>query len=105
MPTMPRILKITYEYFALYSSLALLGLICLAWSIFAVPLYFILPARAGTTVGRFGIMAGFRIYSRSFSLTRPYHFDFRALHTFRGGPPLIPAPKHPALIDPCLILN
>jgi hypothetical protein len=31
MSTMPRSLKIAYEYFALYSSLTLLGLICLAW--------------------------------------------------------------------------
>ena len=51
---MPRFLKIIYEYFALYSSLTLLGLICLAWSVFALPLYFILPARIGTAVGRRG---------------------------------------------------
>jgi hypothetical protein len=49
---MPRFLKIPYEYFALYSSLALLGLICLTWSLFAAPLYFILPRRMGTAVGR-----------------------------------------------------
>ena len=40
---MLRPLKILYEYFALYSSLTLLGLICLTWSVFALPLYFILP--------------------------------------------------------------
>ena len=102
---MPRILKIIYEYFALYSSLTLLGLICLTWSIFALPLYFILPARAGTAVGRFGIMAGFRIYSWSLSLTRTYRLDLRAVDTLRGGPPLILAPNHPALIDALLILT
>jgi 1-acyl-sn-glycerol-3-phosphate acyltransferase len=105
MPTMPRILKIIYEYFALYSSLTLLGLICLTWSIFALPLYFILPTRSGTAVGRFGIMAGFRIYSWSLSLTRTYHLDLRAVDTLRGGPPLILAPNHPALIDALLILT
>ena len=45
---MPRFPKVIYEYFALYSSLALLGVICLTWSVFAIPLYFILPTRAGS---------------------------------------------------------
>jgi 1-acyl-sn-glycerol-3-phosphate acyltransferase len=105
MPTMPRFLKIIYEYFALYSSLTLLGLTCLTWSIFALPLYFILPTRLGTAVGRFGIMAGFRIYSWSLAATRTYYLDLRAVDTLRGGPPVILAPNHPALIDALLILT
>jgi len=102
---MPRFPKVIYEYFALYSSLALLGVICLAWSVFAIPLYFILPTRAGTAVGRFGIMAGFRLYSWSLSVTGTYHLDLRAIDALRGGPPLILAPNHPALIDALLILT
>src|SRR3984957_13848994 len=101
---MPRFLKVIYEYFALYSSLALLGLICLAWSLFAIPLYFILPTRAGTAVGRFGIMAGFRLDSWSLSITGTYHLDLRCIDALRGGPPLMLAPNHPALIDALLIL-
>ena len=62
--------KTSYEYFALYSSLALLGLICLTWSVFALPLYFILPRRSGTAVGRRGIMMGFRLYAWSLAATR-----------------------------------
>ena len=85
---MPRFLKILYEYFALYSSLTLLGLICLTWSVFALPLYFILPARLGTAVGRRGIMAGFRLYSWSLSITGTYRLDLRAVDTLKGGPPL-----------------
>jgi 1-acyl-sn-glycerol-3-phosphate acyltransferase len=102
---MLRFLKIIYEYFALYSSLTLLGLICLTWSVFALPLYFILPARIGTAIGRRGIMAGFRIYTWSLSVTRAYHLDLRAVDTLRGGPPVILAPNHPALIDALLILT
>jgi 1-acyl-sn-glycerol-3-phosphate acyltransferase len=102
---MPRPLKIIYEYFALYSSLTLLGLICLTWSVFAIPLYFILPRRLGTAVGRRGIMAGFRIYSWSLSITRTYHLDLRAIDTLKGGPALILAPNHPSLIDALLILT
>jgi 1-acyl-sn-glycerol-3-phosphate acyltransferase len=102
---MPRIFKIIYEYFALYSSLTLLGVICLTWSVFALPLYFVLPPRAGTAVGRFGIMAGFRIYSWSLMVTGTYRLDLRAIDTLRGGPPVILAPNHPALIDALLILT
>jgi 1-acyl-sn-glycerol-3-phosphate acyltransferase len=102
---MPRPLKILYEYFALYSSLTLLGLICLAWSVFAIPLYFILPRRFGTAVGRHGIMSGFRLYAWSLSITRAYRLDLRDIDSLRGGPAVILAPNHPSLIDALLILT
>jgi 1-acyl-sn-glycerol-3-phosphate acyltransferase len=102
---MPRPLKILYEYFALYSSLTLLGLICLTWSLFALPLYFVLPRRLGTKVGRAGITYGFRLYAWSLSITGTYRMDLRAIDTLRGGPALILAPNHPALIDALLILT
>jgi 1-acyl-sn-glycerol-3-phosphate acyltransferase len=102
---MLRPLKIAYEYFALYSSLTLLGLICLTWSVFALPLYFILPRRLGTAVGRRGIMSGFRIYAWSLSITRTYHLDLRAIDSLKGGPAVILAPNHPCLIDALLILT
>jgi 1-acyl-sn-glycerol-3-phosphate acyltransferase len=102
---LPRPLQITYEYFALYSSLTLLGIICLTWSVFALPLYFVLPRRIGTSVGRRGIMTGFRLYAWSLSITRTYHLDLHAIDALRGGPPLILAPNHPSLIDALLILT
>jgi 1-acyl-sn-glycerol-3-phosphate acyltransferase len=102
---MLRSLKIIYEYFALYSSLTLLGLICLTWSVFALPLYFLLPRRLGTTVGRRGIMTGFRLYAWSLSVTGTYRLDLRAVDSLKAGPPLILAPNHPCLIDALLILT
>ena len=102
---MPRPLKSLYEYFALYSSLTLLGLICLTWSVFAIPLYFILPRRIGTAVGRRAIMSGFRIYAWSLSVTRAYKLDLRDIDILKDGPPLILAPNHPNLIDALLILT
>src|SRR3982074_557557 len=102
---MLRPLKIIYEYFALYSSLTLLGLICLTWSVFALPLYFILPQRIGTAVGRRGIMSGFRLYAWSLSVTRPSRLDLRDIDSLRGGPAVILAPNHPCLIDALLILT
>ncbi len=91
---MLRPFKILYEYFALFTSLTLLGIICLAWSVFALPLYFILPRTLGTAVGRRGIMTGFRLYAWSLSAT-----------SLRDGPPVILAPNHPCLIDALLILT
>jgi 1-acyl-sn-glycerol-3-phosphate acyltransferase len=102
---MPRFLKIIYEYFALYSSLSLLGLICLVWSAIALPLYFLLPPRVGGAIGRRGIMAGFAIYAWSLSFTRSYRLDLRAVDSLRNGPPVILAPNHPCLIDALLILT
>jgi 1-acyl-sn-glycerol-3-phosphate acyltransferase len=102
---MLRSLKILYEYFALYSSLTLLGVICLIWSVFALPLFFLLPARVGTAIGRRGIMSGFRLYTWSLSLTRVYHLDIRDIDSLKGGPPVILAPNHPCLIDALLILT
>jgi 1-acyl-sn-glycerol-3-phosphate acyltransferase len=102
---MLRLLKIAYEYFALYTSLALLGLICLTWSLFAIPLYFILPRRLGKAAGRRGIMYGFRIYAWSLSVTRTYRLDLRDIDLLKSGPPLILAPNHPCLIDALLILT
>jgi 1-acyl-sn-glycerol-3-phosphate acyltransferase len=102
---MLRPLKIIYEYFALYSSLTLLGLICLTWSVFALPLYFLLPRRMGTAIGRRGIMLGFRLYAWSLSVTRAYHLDLRDIDSLKGGPPVILAPNHPCLIDALLILT
>jgi 1-acyl-sn-glycerol-3-phosphate acyltransferase len=102
---MLRFLRIIYEYFALYSSLTLLGLICLTWSVFALPLYFLLPRRIGIAVGRRGIMSGFRLYAWSLSFTRSYRLDLHAIDALRGGPPVILAPNHPSLIDALLILT
>ncbi|HXC07497.1 MAG TPA: lysophospholipid acyltransferase family protein [Steroidobacteraceae bacterium] len=102
---MLRSLKITYEYFALYSSLTLLGLICLTWSVFALPLFFILPRRLGMAVGRRGITVGFSLYAWSLSITRAYRLDLRDIDSLKAGPPVILAPNHPCLIDALLILT
>jgi 1-acyl-sn-glycerol-3-phosphate acyltransferase len=102
---MARPFRILYEYFALYSSLTLLGVICLTWSVFALPLYFVLPRDLGTAIGRRGIMTGFRLYAWSLSVTGTYRLDLTAIDSLKGGPPLILAPNHPCLIDALLVLT
>jgi 1-acyl-sn-glycerol-3-phosphate acyltransferase len=102
---MPRLLKTACDYFALYTSLTMLGLICLGWSVFALPLYYLLPRELGTKIGRRGIMQGFRLYAWSLSITRSYHLDLSELDALRGEPSMILAPNHPSLIDALLILT
>ncbi len=102
---MARPFRTLYEYVALYTSLTLLGIICLTWSCVALPLYFLLPRDLGTAVGRRGISLGFRLYAGSLSITRSYHLDLTAIDALRNGPPVILAPNHPCLIDALLILT
>jgi 1-acyl-sn-glycerol-3-phosphate acyltransferase len=101
----PRLLRTAYDCVVFYSSLVVLGLICLSWTVIAMPLYVLLPRRQGTAAGRFGIMAGFRIYTGWLCLVRAYRLDLRAIDALRGGPPLILAPNHPCMIDALLILT
>lgn len=102
---MLRPFKTLHEYFALYTSLTLLGIICLTWSVFAIPLYLFLPRALGTAIGRRGIMTGFRVYARSLAASGAYRLDMTAIDSLNGGPPMILAPNHPCLIDALLILT
>ncbi len=104
MSYLVRPLKTLHDYLVLYVLLISLGIICLSWSVIALPLY-ALPRRRGIAAGRLGIMAGFRLYSRLLSLLGAYRLDLRAIDSLRGGPPVILAPNHPCLIDALLILT
>jgi 1-acyl-sn-glycerol-3-phosphate acyltransferase len=92
------------EFLTMYASLTLLGIICLGWTVFALPMLLILPARAGRWCGRHGILAGFRLYIWSLGWMRGYRLDLRALRALRDCPPLVLAPNHPSLIDALLII-
>ena len=101
----PRLLRIAYECAVFYSSLLVLGLICLSWTVIALPLYVLLPQRLGTAAGRRGIMAGFRVYTGWLTLAGAYRLDLRAIDVLRGQPACILAPNHPCMIDALLILT
>jgi 1-acyl-sn-glycerol-3-phosphate acyltransferase len=92
------------ETLTLYSSLTLLGLICLTWSVFALPALWVLPEGAGRRCGRRGILAGFRLYVWSLGLMGAYRLDLGVLRALRHGPPVVLAPNHPSLIDALLII-
>ena len=94
-----------YEYVALYFGLFFLGLLCLVWTPVAIVLPALLPKAWATTVGRWGITIGFRIYVAALRLTRAYRFDLSALDALRGEPAMIIAPNHPGLIDAVLVIS
>ena len=102
--TVLRPVKTLYEYFAMYSSLTLLGTLCLTWSTLAMPLYFVLSRDRGTRLGRRGISAMFCLYAWSLRLSRSYKLDLGELDALRDGPPLILAPNHPCLIDAVFVV-
>lgn len=102
---MQRLLKSLIEHLANWVILALLGAICLGWSVIALVCYPLLPRRVGTALGRFGIMTGFRLFAWTLSITGAYRLDLQAIDALRGGPPVLLVPNHPSLIDALLILT
>lgn len=55
--------RAAYEYLASYGSLLLFALLCLVWSLLALPLSALLPPALGRRLGRLGILGGFRLYA------------------------------------------
>jgi 1-acyl-sn-glycerol-3-phosphate acyltransferase len=100
-----RILLRIYEYAVFYLGLFWFGLLCLLWSVFAVPLQPILPRDRGRALGRFVIMAAFRLFLASLSLSGRFRFDLSELDTLRDEKSLIIAPNHPSLWDAVLIVS
>jgi 1-acyl-sn-glycerol-3-phosphate acyltransferase len=92
------------EWITLVSSLTLLGLICLSWTVLALPLLWLLPQAAGRRCGRLGIRTGFYFYVRTLTWMGAYRLDLAALAELRDGPPVVLAPNHPSLIDALLII-
>ena len=89
----------------LYLGLAQLVLMSLAWSLLAVPLFWIMPAAPGQRLGRQAVHHGFRLFLGSLRLTGACRFDLDALDALIGQQPMIIAPNHPSLLDAPLLLS
>jgi 1-acyl-sn-glycerol-3-phosphate acyltransferase len=97
-------LRRTFEVLSLYTALALLGAICLAWTVVALPSLLVLPENTARRFGRLGIRAGFRIFVWALGVLGVYRFDLRVLRTLNQSSALILAPNHPTIIDALLII-
>ncbi len=100
-----RVLLNIYDYLVLYLGLAWLGMLCLAWTPIALLVYLLLPVRQGRALGRYVIMAGFRLYLASLSVSRRCSFDLKTLDILRDEPSLIIAPNHPCLLDAVMVIS
>ncbi|MDD4929323.1 MAG: lysophospholipid acyltransferase family protein [Gallionella sp.] len=105
MRTAFRVLLNGYDYLVLYLGLAWLGILCLAWTPVAMVAYPLLPESVGRALGRRVIMAAFRLYLASISMTRRCSFDITALDALRDEPPMIIAPNHPCLLDAVMVIS
>ncbi len=94
-----------YDRLVLYLGLAWLGILCLAWTPFALLMYPLLSERRGRALGRYVIMVAFRLYLASLSVSRRCSFDLTALDVLRGEPPLIIAPNHPCMLDAVMVIS
>jgi len=101
----PGVLLTLYDYAVLYLGLAWLGLLCLGWTLVTILLYPLLPDRHARRLGRFAIMAGFRVYLASLTLSGRCSFDLSALDALRNKAPLIIAPNHPCLLDAVMVIS
>lgn len=96
---------IAYEYLAMVVGLGFLALICVLWLPFAMILHRLLPRRWGQPLGRFMIMANFRIYLGFLTLCCACRFELSALDNLRHEGPLIVVANHPSLLDAVMILS
>ena len=100
-----RVLLNGYDCLVQYLGLAWLGILCLAWTPIAMIIHPLLPERRGRSLGRYVIMAVFRLYLASLSLSRRFSFDLGALDVLRDEPSLIIAPNHPCLLDAVMVIS
>ncbi len=102
---MSGLLRALRECVTLYVSLLVFALICLSWTVVALPLYLLLPHGRGNAIGRRGIQRGFSLFASWISLVGVYRLDLTAIDSLQGGPALILAPNHPSVIDAVLIVT
>lgn len=102
---MRAVLQRFYDYTALWFGLITLGAGSFVWTLFAIPLYYILPRQVSKRLGRWVIGNGFYYYLQLLSWYGACRFNFALLDTLKTQGPLIIAPNHPCLLDALMILS
>ena len=105
MSALLRVLLNGYDYLVLYLGLAWLGILCLAWTPVAMIVGLLLSESRGRKLGRYVVMAAFRFYLASLSISRRCSFDLKALDVLRDEQSLIIAPNHPCLLDAVMVIS
>jgi 1-acyl-sn-glycerol-3-phosphate acyltransferase len=100
-----RRLRRPYEYLILTAGFALLGVGCLLWTLFALPLKLLLSRLRGVWLGRNAATLGFRAYLFVLQRLGAARFDLRELDALREAGPLIIVANHPGLLDAPMVLS
>ena len=94
-----------HETVRLHLGFTLLGVLCLGFSLLAIPLRAMLPRGLSKRIGRKLIAGMFRAYLRVLVFMGACRFDLAELDSLQGGPAMIIAPNHPSLLDAVMILS
>ncbi|MEO5797107.1 MAG: lysophospholipid acyltransferase family protein [Rhodoferax sp.] len=103
--TLWRTLRHGVDALRLHLGLLLFAAVCMDWTVLALPLYWLLPRKAGTWLGRWGITLVFREYLRVLGWMGACQFDLSALDALRDQPGMVIAPNHPSLLDAVLVIS
>jgi 1-acyl-sn-glycerol-3-phosphate acyltransferase len=87
-----------------YAALVLLGVICLSWSVPALPLYLLVPARPGAAFARRVMTRAFAFYARCLVRFGPYRLDLSGIDVLAAASPAVIAPNHPTVLDAILVI-
>ena len=94
-----------HETLRLHLGFLLLGGICLAISMAALPMGLLLPRASSKRLGRRLISASIRSYLKMLQWMGACRFDLTELQGLRDEPPMIIAPNHPSLLDALMVLS
>ena len=89
---------------ALQLHLVFLGTSSLLWNLLALPLYWLLPERAGRTLGRQGVAWLYGSFWRLATATGMLRLDSEALRPLRHEPGLVVVANHPSMLDAMLVV-
>jgi 1-acyl-sn-glycerol-3-phosphate acyltransferase len=98
-------LRALWGYTVVAIGIAMLGTLCLTWSIVSLALGLVLPAATGRRIGRRGAMVNFRIFLGAMEAAGAWRLDVDELDELRNEGPLIIAPNHPCLLDAVLVVS
>ena len=88
-----------------YAVLILFWVMCLAWSLPAAVLFWIVPRQHRPRVGQYGIRTGFRVYLWVMRIAGLALFELEPIDALADGPPLVIACNHRSLLDAVMVIS
>lgn len=96
---------VLWDTLRLHLGYLVLGLVCLAITLLALPMGVLLPRGLRVKWGRRLISFAARTYLKILALMGACRFDLSELDALRSAGPMVVAPNHPSLLDALMILS